>query len=338
MRRKWHIILGRKPHFRIAHQAFFFATLSELVTVGFSIRAGLDFVATVSASQQTIVKQIQDKLIQGSSLPAALQQHLPVPTYQQLKLADEHGDLVQGMTALSRFLQLRQQQRQKLLAASLYPLCLLGILGGVFILIKTVLLPQTTTLLAKPAPATHWEIVLFLGMFGIGGLVMGLRWWRRQTRLSQANLLIRIPLLGGLFRSYYAYYLTANLALLFQSGLEMREMVKILTSFEAMTFLAEIGHQLKRGLQQGESLSEILSANQFVGVELCTFFDNGSSQTALANNLSAYSELCFQKLIRRSNQLIGMIQPIAFVIIGGLIGLTYLQMLLPMYQSLKGVY
>lgn len=58
----------------------------------------------------------------------------------------------------------------------------------------------------------------------------------------------------------------------------------------------------------------------------------------LAKNLRALSRLCFQRLIKKSERLISLIQPTAFVIIGITIVVTYLKMLLPLYHSMENIY
>jgi competence protein ComGB len=63
----------------------------------------------------------------------------------------------------------------------------------------------------------------------------------------------------------------------------------------------------------------------------------GQSRHLVAEGLKLFGEQLFFNLQRQLEKLVNLIQPLLFLLIGGEILLVYLQILLPLYQSLGGV-
>ena len=174
-------------------------------------------------------------------------------------------------------------------------------------------------------------------IFGISVLSCVKDFLAKQA-IYKANFLAKIPFLGMIFSSYYEYYLTSNLAIMLQNGLDLRKIVQVFAKFKERTLLFEIGQEMDRSLKQGIGIEQIFKRYYFVSNELVVFLSNGSTNEMLAKNLRALSRLCFQRLIKKSERLISLIQPTAFVIIGITIVVTYLKMLLPLYHSMENIY
>ena len=58
----------------------------------------------------------------------------------------------------------------------------------------------------------------------------------------------------------------------------------------------------------------------------------------LADYLSYYAKTQFQLLMQQTDRLIGTLQPLFFGVIGVAIVILYMSMLLPMYNSIGGLY
>ncbi|USS85201.1 type II secretion system F family protein [Fructilactobacillus myrtifloralis] len=323
----------------LRQQAAFFGSLSELIHNGFSLAASLDFIATTAPENTLVVTRIQRNLEAGTPLSQAMQFFLAADLYQQLRIAEEHGDVITGMLDISRFIQLTVQQRQKLKALAVYPLCLLGLLVTMMLIIKLVIMPQTASLLPTTPQQSHLDGYLLIGAGLVISLSLGLGVLIKTKRgIQRAEFLIRLPLVGKLFRHYYQYYLASNLALMLKNGLDLQQIITVFRQFAPHSLLQEVGTLTERSIQTGTGLLASLRHYHFVAPEMIAFLENGSEQRTAGQNLLALSELYFQRLMRSSEMLIKLVQPGAFLLIGLLIFLTYLQMLLPMYQAMKGIY
>ncbi|USS91226.1 type II secretion system F family protein [Fructilactobacillus carniphilus] len=294
---------------------------------------------TIAPANVALIRIIRQQLNQGKSLSAAMQFFLAPDLYQQLRIADEHGDVISGMFDISRFIQLNMRQRQKIKAIVVYPLVLVSLLVAMVLLIKLVIMPQTASLLPTDSPPAHSRAIWWLG----GGLVIGTIGFltlelKHRPGDKRAQLLVKLPVVGRLFRNYYAYYVANNLALMFKNGLDLQQIIGVFQQFAPHSLLWEMGRQAEQSIQRGSGLLAGFQYYQFIAPEMMAFLENGSEQERVSQNLLALSELYFRRLMQSSDALIKLIQPLSFLAIGALIFLTYLQMLLPMYQAMKGIY
>lgn len=323
----------------LSQQAFIFSTIAELIKIGFSISQSLAFIRTVSKKNCKTILRIEKGLKDGYSLPQSMKFFLNNSMYQQLLIADEHGKIEDGMQAISDFIQLRLKQKNKIRDIAIYPLILFFMLVLLLIVIKLFVLPETN-ILGQIKPSQNWLTYLLmvsLGFISVFGFYQ-IKVFLNKQAIYKANVLTSLPLLGPVFSSYYEYYLTSNLAIMFQNGLDLRKIVQIFAKFKERTLLFEIGQEMDSSLKQGIGIESIFKHYHFVSNELVVFLSNGSTNEILAKNLRALSKLCFQRLIKKSEKLINLIQPTAFVIIGITIVVTYLKMLLPLYHSMESIY
>lgn len=323
----------------LQQQVFIFSTISELMKIGFSISQALAFIRTVSKKNHKVIFKVEQGLKSGYSLPQSMKFFLNNAMYQQLLIADEHGKIENGMQEISDFIQLRLKQSNKIRDIAIYPLMLFFILILLLVAIKLFVLPETDAL-AQLKPTQNWLTylaIVLLGFVSIFGFYRAKDFLAKKA-IYKANVLARLPLLGSIFSAYYEYYLTSNLAIMLQNGLDLRKIVQVFAKFKERTLLFEIGQEMDQSLNQGLAIEQIFKRYHFVSNELVIFLSNGSTNEMLAKNLRALSKLCFQRLIKKSEKLISLIQPTAFVIIGITIVVTYLKMLLPLYHSMENIY
>ncbi|USS87648.1 type II secretion system F family protein [Fructilactobacillus hinvesii] len=328
-----------KQSISLKKQAALFASLSELIRNGFSLMESLNFMETTTPIDAKLIRKIREQLDAGQNLSASMRFFLTSDLYQQLRIADEHGDVISGMLDISRFIQLTMKQRQKIKALVTYPLILVGLLVMMVVIIKLVIMPQTSSLLPNQTPQgtsfPWWWVGGMILVLGVGLLFF---LFKRVTGIRRAELLVKLPLVGRLFRNYYAYYVANNLALMFKNGLDLHQIILVFHQFETKSLLWEMGERVEQSIQRGYGLQAGLAQYHFIAPEMVTFLENGSEQEQVSQNLLALSELYFQRLMQSSDTLIKLIQPLSFLAIGALIFITYLQMLMPMYEAMKGIY
>lgn len=188
-----------------------------------------------------------------------------------------------------------------------------------------------------------WQIFLKCGILAlilllIAYLSKAFYWWSRQKALTRHHWYCELPLIGKIYRQYCYYYLSFNLGMFFQSGLDFREICDLLRQFEEKTLLYQLGEQIDLFLNQGKSLNEIVSSYPFMPKELSAFFASGETKDEISTNLLVYSEAAYKKLVRQIDGLISLVQPVLFLVIALIIIGCYLSMLLPLYSSLGGMY
>lgn len=89
---------------------------------------------------------------------------------------------------------------------------------------------------------------------------------------------------------------------------------------------------------EGQSVKNLVNRHKFIPNEIVKFMTSGNTIPEMANSMTAYSKLMFDEMISATDKMIAFIQPAMFVVIGVTIVGTYFQLLIPIYNSVKGMY
>ncbi|QFR62424.1 Type II secretory pathway/competence component [Levilactobacillus zymae] len=326
----------------MAQQARLCQLLADQLRSGFSLKQALAFLRTTAEDLPPEVAVIEQHLLAGAAFLPELAPYLQENIYFQLTLTTHDGSLCLGLARAAKLLQLMATQRQRLRQLLAYPLGLFGGMGLLFATLQFGILPQLRTSLAPQTtgPRLAWQ-VWGGGLLGVSLLLLGgatLRWWWRQSSLQRAQGWLRVPLVGRIFRAYYAYYLADNLSQLVQSGLSVKQMIQTLNRLPDRALLHQLAASLDQRLNQGTSPMRWLHRQAYIPDDLILLLQKGSTPEQLARELTAYSRLQYQRLVNRSERGLAWVQPVLLTVVASLIVAAYLNLLLPLYHNLQGVY
>lgn len=324
----------------MAQQQQFCQLLADQLVSGFSLRQAVSFSQAANSGLPHDVAEIEAQLLAGADFVACLAPYLQANVYFQLQLTATYGELATALQRVATLLQLMATQRKRLHQLLLYPVGLLMGMALLLVTLKVGILPQLQQeIAAQPVPALSWRHYAEMGggLVVIGGSALLWRWWRQQTSLHLATWYLRVPVVGRIFRAYYAYYLTANLSQLVASGLSVKQMVVVLRQLPQTALLAQLAIVLEQQLQSGHSPVGWLRQQAYIPPQLVVLLQKGSTQSQLARELEAYSHLRYQELVRLTERGLAMVQPILLTVVALLIVGAYLSLLLPMYANLQGV-
>ncbi|GHP12648.1 type II secretion system protein GspF [Lentilactobacillus fungorum] len=332
---------GKVSKWSTAMQAEFFDSLANLLKIGFSLIQALNFISDTDQHLSLGVTRIKEQLSTGNDFSKSVQDLIAPQAYQQLVIAEKHGQLSDVLEELARFNRLKMKQLKKIQSILVYPLFLCILLLILIGLIHLYVFPQIAQLMPSinPNPPHHViRIINYLIVIVVGTFTGLLVYWRRQPVLKQVAWLIRVPLFGKLYQKYIAYYLASNLATLLKNGLSVKEIYMTLCRFNSGSLLFELGQQLNIAIVKGDSIKQAIRRHGFIPKEIIKFMSSGNTVPEMANSMIAYSQLMFDDMILTTNKMIGLIQPAMFLVIGITIVATYFQLLIPIYDSVKGMY
>ena len=322
----------------VGDQVRFFSAINGFLKNGFSLLDALDFYSTLNDKDKMMSNEIRRKLSSGSSFSNSVQCLVNNNLYYQIKIAEYHGNLIESLDKINQFLIIKKHQKEKLISLLIYPFFLLVLLLGIITTVHLFITPQ----LHEPAQnhgfhGIKWELV-GLGIIMASMIILSLIRYRQMNKVDRVNLMFKIPVIKRLYHYYYAYYLSSNLALMMRCGMDFRQIIDFMCKMKRNLVLESLGKEIKRLINYGGDRHELKSKFSFIPLKMLILMDSGDSSQVLAQKLESYSRLCFNKLVKLSYRLIGLVQPVMFLIIGLVIAVTYLNMLLPMYDSIKGVY
>jgi general secretion pathway protein F len=240
----------------------------------------------------------------------------------------------------------RDQLRQKLLAAALYPGIITVFAIAIVVFLMAYVVPQvanafasggrslpllTTVMLAISAWLRHWGWLLALGLPGLALLVA---WARRQpvVRLRLDTRWLQLPLLGRLARGYNAARFAATLGMLAQAGVPILRALQTAADTlhnqalrtQAQTALAQV--------REGAPLASALAAQGGFPNLLCLFIRLGEQTGELPTMLQRAADQLGADVQRRALRLATLLEPLLIVAMGGVVLLIVLAVMMPIIE------
>ena len=328
---KWPKSSNLVKKWSIDQQAEFFTLLANLLKIGFSLTAALDFIVQTNKRMRPQVNLIVTRLKSGNGFSESVRSLINIGAYHQLLISEKHGRLKDVLKELAKFDRLKIKQIKKIKSMMVYPLFLCLILFVLMIMIRLFVFPQIQELMPNIHQSTSLTRNFRLIKYFLIGIILltgiSFVYWFTQSPIRKVQLLIKLPLIGKLFQNYVAYYLASNLATLLKSGLSVREISITLAEFDKGSLIYSLGAKLDAALTDGQSLADVVDEAQFVPNEIIKFLNSGDPITEMANAMTAYSSLMFEEMMLTTNKIIVFIQPSMFIVIGITIVGTYFQLL-----------
>ncbi|HAF93697.1 MAG TPA: type II secretion system protein GspF, partial [Pseudomonas sp.] len=253
--------------------------LATLVQAALPIEEALRATAAQSSSAKikSMLLAVRARVMEGHSLAAALREYPSAfpELYRATVAAGEHaGHLGLVLDQLADYTDQRQQSRQKIQLALLYPVILLVASLAIVSLLLGYVVPDVVKVFVNTGqelPALTrgliaasnlvkswgWLIVLVL----VAG-VLGLRAALRDTAFRRRwdALLLRLPLVGRLSRATNTARFASTLAILTRSGVPLVEALSIAAAVIANLRIRERVVEAAQKVREGTSLTRALEA------------------------------------------------------------------------------
>lgn len=313
---------------------------------GFSLKQSISNLIILYPELSNDLEKIYLDLEMGNDFSQSIKPYLNENTYNQIFIAERHGQLKLSIMQLGKYMQQRLKQREKIIGTLTYPVILLLLLILMLIIFFYWLKPTISSFSIENQSNLNEKIYvvsfeyLLLAIFVLFSvyLIKIFIWWKKQSCINRHIWYSQLPLVGKIYCYFSFYYLSFNLALLFRSGLNLQEICFFLKTFKSSSLIYQLGEMLNSHLQNGEEIAIFIDKYPFIPAELNVFMKKGHTNYQLSEDLLIYSQTIYQRLLNKINNLINLIQPISFLIIAIIIISVYLSILLPIYSNLGGIY
>ncbi len=331
---------GKDKKWDILTQERFFSSVANLLNIGFSLPTALNFISETDKKLSLGIHQILNHLKEGHSFSESISIFIDEEAYQQIKIAESHGKISEVLKKIADFDRLRAKQIAKIKAVMIYPIFLICLLIALICGIKFYLIPQISSFSKESEPVSF--VNNFVVFFGIAIIifmfVIMYKYFIHQPIINKTLLLSKVPIFGKLYQKYLAYYLSGNLAILLNNGLSIKEIIFTLTSSSKENLNSVLAKALGQRLTEGVEITKAANFDRIVSPEMVKFLNSKKTVKDMAMSMEAYSQVMFQDMISLTDKLISAVQPIMFLIIGITIAATYLQLFMPIYNAMKGMY
>lgn len=325
-------------------QVIFFQEMGELLQSGYSLSESIEVLTYAHHDWSDTLQEIDEKLCSGYLFYRCLANFVAPDILLQLKLSQNHGNLPETLIQIGRSLGEIQRHQNKIKQIMKYPLLLFVILSGMLLGIKFFLYPileQWHTGVSHDFLSISYSFKIVIILLGFLLITCIFLWQHLNTR-QQLFLMIKIPVVGKIIQTMITYHISQQLSSLLSSGLQLSEVLDELVEDTKHSNLPKIPVAIiwhaQSYLKKGYPVEKYILEQPYINKSLAGYFSRGHSSRLVAKHLSYFSKTQFNLLIQKIDTLINIIQPVCFGVIGLSIIGVYLSMLLPMYQSIGGLY
>ncbi|WP_312921003.1 GspF family T2SS innner membrane protein variant XcpS [Stutzerimonas nitrititolerans] len=322
--------------------------LATLVQAALPIEEALRAAAAQSGSQKikSMLLAVRGRIMEGHSLAASLREYPSAfpELYRATVAAGEHaGHLGLVLDQLADYTDQRQQSRQKIQLALLYPVILLVASLAIVVLLLGYVVPDvvkvfvntgqelpalTTGLIAVSEVVQRWG---WLIMLGIVALAIGMRQVLRDPsiKLRWHSFILRLPLVGRLVRATNTARFASTLAILTRSGVPLVDALGIAAAVIGNLRIRERVVEAAQRVREGGSLTRALEATGEFPPMMLHMIAAGEKSGELDQMLARTSRNQENDLAAQISLLVGLFEPFMLVFMGAVVLVIVLAILLP---------
>ncbi len=334
-----------------ADLSLFTRQLATLVRAGLPLEESLLAVSqqTEKPRVQSIILGVRSKVMEGHTLATGLAEFprvFPEIYRATVSAGEQAGHLDSVLERLATYTESREEMRQKVLAAMLYPIVLsvmcFAIVSALLVFVVPKVVSVFTASKAQLPLATRVLIGVsgFLRTYGIWlvilaiiALVLFRRWLRNpDARRRYHRLQLRLPLVGKLSRGFNTARFTRTFSILSASSVPVLEAMRIagevVTCLPMRDAVAEAAARVREGAPIGRSLA----ASRLFPPMTVHLISSGESSGELDSMLEQSAVNQERELDGLLAAMVGLLGPLLIVGMGLFVMGIVFAMLLPIFQ------
>jgi type IV pilus assembly protein PilC len=332
--------------------AIFTRQFSVMIDAGLPLVQCLEILAGQQENKffQKVLATTRASVEGGATLSAAMRQHPKVfdQLYVNMVEAGETGGILDTiLQRLSTYIEKNVKLKRAVQSASIYPIGVMTIAGGVVTLLLWKVVPIFATLFAGlgvdlPLPT---KIVIglsnfigsifgFLIVVGVVGGVIGLKVWygTEQGRLAIDTVVLKLPIIGLLMRKIAVARFTRTLGTLIASGVPILEGLDITARTAGNAVVERALQKVRKSLEEGKSLTEPLKESEVFPGMVTQMISVGEQTGAMDAMLQKIADFYEEEVDAAVKDLLTALEPIMIVFLGVVVGGVVISMYMPLFS------
>lgn len=265
--------------------------------------------------------------------------------------AEQSGLMGQVLTQYAEFLEKRQANRQKVIAAMVYPVMLIGVSFLVMTVLMVYVIPQVTRVFhstRQKLPAMT-EIVMsisgFLTQWGwallIGALLTAwlIRQWlkRPAARLAFDSRCISLPLIGPVLLAQNTARFANTMAMLVGANVPILSALKSARTTLANTYMQAAIESTEMQVREGSSLSRALGAQGVFSPLFVHMLRSGEATGQLAEMLKFGAENAEFESDKTTRMFTSVLEPVMILFMGIMVLVIVMAVMQPILEMNSGI-
>lgn len=337
--------------FSLQDQIIFAKRLAILVKAGIPILSSLRMLEDQASSRagRVILRHLREQMEEGKSLAAGMRCYKNIFgefAVNIVQVGEISGTLTQNLNYLADELKKKQELKRSIAGALIYPAFIIAATVGIVIMLTVFLFPKILPIFESFNAQLPWstralivvsnfmqEYWLFLlAAIFIVPIIFGLLMRIRQFKHFWDRGLIRWPLLGALFRSYYIANSSRTMGLLLKSEVGILEALRIVGDTCGNEAYRQSYRGVAGGVARGEDISTAMKKDKLLFPALVfQMVQVGEMTGSLNSSLMYLSEMFEDEMSSSTRNLTASIEPVLMIVMGILVGFVALSIITPIY-------
>jgi general secretion pathway protein F len=325
--------------------------LASLSQSGLPLEEALLAVAQQNDQPRTksILLGVRSRVMEGHTLADGLgefPQAFPDLYRATVAAGEQSGHLDVVLERLADYTEARQELRQRVTNALIYPIALVTMAVAIIAFMLATVVPRIVNVFENAAgelPALTRGLIatsdfirdqwLFL-IIGIAAVIYGL-WWLLQRdgpKRSYHRTLLRLPITSRLTRGVNTARFTRTLSILAGSGVPILDALKIAAEVIENLPMRDAVNEATLRVREGASISRSLAASKLFPPMMIHMVASGETSGKLEDMLSRTANYQEREVDGLIATLLGILQPLLIVLMGAVVMTIVLAILLPIFE------
>lgn len=340
--------LSRRGGLAASDLALITRQLATLIQSGIPIEQALS--ATAQQSEKPRIRSmliaIRAKVMEGYSLADGLGEFPRAfpRLYRSTVAAGEHaGHLDLVLNRLADYTEGRQEARQKIQLAAIYPILLSVVAIAIVVFLLTYVVPDIIEVFVKQGQElpvlTRGLLAVseFLSQYGVYLLILlvaavaGFRYALAKPGFRKRfhRRLLHLPLLSGMVRGINTARYASTLSILTTSGVPLVEAMRIAGEVLSNDYLRERLRDASRKVSEGGSLHRSLEQTGYFPPMMLHMIASGEASGELDDMLGRTARMQENTLQSKIAALVALFEPMMLLVMGGVVLIIVMAIMLP---------
>ncbi|MBI4239361.1 type II secretion system F family protein [Candidatus Uhrbacteria bacterium] len=339
---------------KIREQISFFKRLSLLLASGIPLGDALCILKNQAATTRHAIsfEQLHAKVMQGQSFSTALEQTLPgidPLTICMVHIGETHGVLEKNISHIIKELKKREDMKQKMISACIYPALIMGVTVCITLGIVLYLFPKVLPILASLRGDLPILTRALLYLFN-NGLVLALAlalgtgiiivlFRAQRVQRHAAAILLRLPLLKNIVREYNTALIARSMGILLSTGAPLLVAIRESSNIVRHPDYHAMMDGMEQSIVAGRRVSQHFeNFSYLVPASTANMIATGEKTGQLGPSLLYVANLSEESLDEHFRRLSSLIEPFMMIGIGIVVGAIALAIITPLYGITQSLY
>lgn len=299
-----------------------------------------------------VVGELGQSLDSGRELSVAMRRHPGVFSLfyvSMIRVGEMTGRLDEIFLRLFQHLDFDRDMRERIRSAFRYPLFVLAAMAAALIIVNLFVIPAFSRVYQsfKADLPIFTRVLIGFSEFMVhywpvmgAGLVVGAVAWYFYVRTEAGRyqwdrLKLGIPVMGGIVRKASLARFARSFAIAYRSGVPVVNGLTVLAQVVDNAFIAERIHQVRNGVERGESVMRAAAAAGVFTPTVLQIIAVGEETGELDDLMDEVAQMYEREVDYEVKTLTARIEPVLIVLLGLLVLVLALGVFLPLWDLAK---